>query len=302
MMTTNSTERRFRYDTGGRWFKGNTHLHTTNSDGGKTCAEAAEMYASAGFDFLCATDHWVASAVNETCPRDDILWLDGIELDGHDETGARYHVVGLGKLTGITREMGFAAALAALRDQGALTILAHPHWTGNSFDDALRWAFDGVEVYNHVCRWLNGKGDGVVYWSAMLQRNPATLAFAADDAHLRPEHPGWNGGWIMVNAAERTPARLLDAIRRGNFYASCGPEFRSIRFDGTHVKIETSAVQFVRLVGPAHLGQRLGSFDHQRLTSARFAVPVEWKYAYLEIEDERSRRAWSNSLFVTIGT
>jgi hypothetical protein len=300
-MTTNSTERRFRYDTGGRWFKGNTHLHTANSDGGKTCAEAAEMYASAGYDFLCATDHWVASDVNETCPRDDILWLDGIELDGHDETGALYHVVGLGRVTGITRQMGFAAALAALRRQGALTILAHPHWTGNSFDDALRWAFDGVEVYNHVCRWLNGKGDGAVYWSAMLQRNPATLAFAADDAHLRPEHPGWDGGWIVVNAAERTPEQIMESIRQGRYYASCGPRFLAISYDGSHVEIETSPVQFIRLTGPAHRGQRVGSFDARRLTHARFAIPADWSYAYLELEDELGRRAWSNTLFVAIG-
>jgi hypothetical protein len=194
--------------------------------------------------------------------------------------------------------MWFPAALRAARDQGGLTILAHPQWTGNSFDDALRWPFDGVEVYNHVCRWLNGKGAGAAYWNAMLGRRPGTLALAVDDAHLRPEHPGWNGGWIVVNAAERTPERIMDAIRRGNFYASCGPQFHSIRFDGVRVEIETSTVQFMRLVGPAYRGQRLGSFDEQRLTAARFDLPADWDYAYLEIEDEQGRRAWTNTLIV----
>jgi len=51
----------FRYDTSGQWYKGNVHVHSTASDGGKTLAEMAEMYASAGYDFLCRTDHWVAS-------------------------------------------------------------------------------------------------------------------------------------------------------------------------------------------------------------------------------------------------
>jgi len=300
-MTTNSSASRFRYDTSGRWFKGNAHLHTTRSDGGLTYAEANALYASAGFDFLFATDHWVASDVAQLptgAGGAPPLWLDGIELDGRDATGALYHVACLGKVTGITREMGFQAALNAVREQDALTVLAHPQWTGNSFDDALRWPFDGVEVYNHVCRWLNGKGEGAAYWNAMLRRNPAVLGLAVDDAHLRPEHPGWNGGWIMVNAAARAPQPIMGAIYRGNFYASCGPEFHSIRFDGTNVEVETSSVQFIRLVGPAYWGQRLGSFDDQRLTGARFAVPVEWDYAYLEIEDERGRRAWTNTLFV----
>ena len=103
-------------------------------------------------------------------------------------------------------------------------------------------------------------------------------------------------GWIVVNAAERTPERIMDAIRRGNFYASCGPQFHAIRFDGAQVEIETSTVQFIRLVGPAYRGQRLGSFDGQRLTAARFDLPADWDYAYLEIEDEQGRRAWTNTL------
>lgn len=300
-MTTNSTDRpsvdgRFRYDMSGRWLKGNAHLHTTRSDGGLTYAQANDLYASAGFDFLFATDHWVTSDVAQLPAGDGPLWLDGIELDGHDETGAPYHVLCLGKVTGITREMGFPAALRTVREQGGLTILAHPQWTGNSFDDALRWPFDGVEVYNHVCRWLNGKGEAAAYWNAMLARRPGTLALAVDDAHLQPEHPGWHGGWIVVNAAERASQPILDAIRCGNFYASCGPEFRSITFNGTHVAVETSSVQFIRLVGPAYRGQRIGSFDSQRLTAARFELPADWDYAYLEIEDEQGRRAWTNTL------
>ncbi len=296
-MTLKHAERGLRYDTRGRWYKGNTHIHTTCSDGGMTYAEVTGLYARAGYDFLFATDHWIASDVAQSASTDSLLWLDGIELDGRDETGALYHVACLGKVAGITREMGFTAALQAARDQAALLILAHPQWTGNSFDDALRWPFDGVEVYNHVCRWLNGKGDGGAYWNAMLRQRPGTLGFAVDDAHLRPEHPGWNGGWIEVNAPECTPEHITHAIRRGDFYASCGPQFRSIQFDGSQVEVETSPVQFIRLTGLAYLGQRVGGFDGQQLTGARFTVPAEWDYAYLEIEDERGRRAWTNALF-----
>ncbi len=35
----------FRYNTENQWFKGNTHLHTTASDGGETAAKVAELYA-----------------------------------------------------------------------------------------------------------------------------------------------------------------------------------------------------------------------------------------------------------------
>ena len=176
--------------------------------------------------------------------------------------------------------------------------MAHPHWLDNSLEDALRYGFHGVEVYNHVCRWLNGKGDGTVYWNAMLRRFPNTLAFAVDDAHVRPEHPGWNGGWIMVNAPKCSRQALQEAIRAGDFYSSCGPELHSITCQGNRVTITTSPVQFVRLVGPAHHGARLGSFDGQLLTEATLEVPAHWAYAYLEVEDAQGRRAWTNPLFV----
>ena len=159
----------FRYTTTGTWYKGNTHLHTQASDGGKTYEELAELYASAGYDFIAYTDHWVSSDCNAMTFTPPLLLIDGIELDGHDELGSYYHVVCLGKTTSIDREDGFEQALKTARKQGAMAILAHPHWCGNTFEEAIRWHFDGVEVYNHVCHFLNGKSSGAVHWDAMLK-------------------------------------------------------------------------------------------------------------------------------------
>ncbi|MGC9521284.1 MAG: PHP domain-containing protein [Anaerolineae bacterium] len=292
--------RQRRYDLDGPWFKGNTHIHSTASDGGLTFRELTDAYAGAGYDFLVLTDHWVTSDVGA---RDDggtapLLWLDGIELDGFDEQGSYYHVVCIGRFTSLELEMGFPAALQAARDQGGLLILAHPLWTGNSFAEACRWGFDGVEIYNHVCRWLNGKGDGLAYWQAMLRDVPTTLAVASDDAHIKPEHPGWNGGWVMVQAPTLTTDAILSGLRAGNFYSTTGPVFERIEVTGDHVRVETSPVSFIRLVGPAYLGQRVGSFDGPLLAGGDFELPEAWPYAYLDIEDDRGRRAWTNTLWV----
>ncbi len=288
----------FRYNTSGQWFKGNTHLHSTASDGGRSFDELAEMYAGAGYDFLFRTDHWVLSDVQADTNEYPLLWLDGVELHGLDNGGSDYHVVCLGACKDMSQDMGLAAGMEAARAQGALLILAHPQWMGNSQEDALRWGFDGVEIYNHVCRWLNGKGGAASYWNWMLQSDPNTLAFAVDDAHVRDTHPGWNGGWIVINAPELTRETVMSSVRSGNFYSSCGPEFHSIEYDGEAVRIETSPVQFIRLAGPASIGSRLGSFDESKLmTGATLGFPEGLPYVYLEIEDSRGRRAWTNPLF-----
>ncbi len=288
----------FRYETSGTWLKGNLHIHSMASDGGKTVDELTEMYAGAGYDFVALTDHWVSSDLGARSDDGSLLWLDGVELHGEDPTGAQYHVVCLGTFEGIQRGMGLIEGMEAARAQGGLLILAHPQWMGNSFDDVQRWGFDGVEVYNHVCHWLNGKGDARAYWNAMLQRTPGVLGLAVDDAHVRPEHPGWNGGWVVVNVPTRSRQAILQAIREGSFYSSCGPEFHTIEYDGTHVRFESSPVRFARLVGPAHWGKRTGSFDGDCLDQGAFEVPADWSYTYLEIEDAQGRRAWTNGLFV----
>lgn len=130
----------------------------------------------------------------------------------------------------------------------------------------------------------------------MLERDPQTLAFAADDAHLSAEHPGWNGGWVMVNAPRLDRAALIAAIRTGNFYATCGPEFYAIEQVGDRVRVRTSKVRYARLVGPRWNGVRAGTPDGDLLTSAELPLPADWTYAYLEIEDAAGRRAWSNPL------
>jgi len=292
------TMKTFRYNTSGRWFKGNTHVHSTASDGGKNFAELAELYASAKYDFLFRTDHWVPSDVAADADA-PLLWLDGVELDGRDDTGAYFHVVCLGSTEGITRDNGFVRGLAAARAQGALLILAHPHWSGNSLDDYARWSFDGVEVYNHVCHWLNGKSCGLIHWDAALGCNPEALALAVDDTHLRSEHRTWNGGWIVVNARECSSHAIMEGIRLGNFYSSCGPEILSLAWDGHGLRLRTSPVQFVRVVGPAFRGNRLESSEGEMLTDVEMPIPDDWDYAYVEVEDSGGRRAWTNSLFVT---
>jgi len=284
-----------RYDTSNKWFKGNTHIHSKMSDGGKNFSEIAELYNTKGYDFLFRTDHWVASDVKADKTEYPLLWIDGIELDGTDRAGVYYHVVCLGKAPTMTRETGFENGMNLAKASGAIMILAHPEWSGNRTEDALRWDFHGVEVYNHVCRWLNGKSSGSAHFSAMLDKSKDALAFASDDAHLNVAEPVFDGGWIIVNAPSLDGENILQAIRLGNFYSSCGPEIHSISYEGKKVRVKTSPVRFIRLVGRNGSGLRNGSFS-DLVEEAVFDIPEEWPYAYIELEDEYGRKAWTNTL------
>jgi hypothetical protein len=132
----------------------------------------------------------------------------------------------------------------------------------------------------------------------MLNHNPDFLGFATDDSHFIPDQPYWKGGWIMVNATDCSQQNILKAIRKGNFYSTQGPTFESIEYGDRTVKLETSPVTYVRLIGQRREGKWLHALGGKApLHSAEFELPPDWHYARLEIEDAAGKRAWTNPLW-----
>jgi hypothetical protein len=285
---------RFKYDTTGNWYRGNLHLHTTHSDGFLTHEEVIARYAEEGYDFIAITDHWKTYRQNGMGSPSPLLVLEGMEMDGCDEQGANLHVLAIGVSNKRWIQKDFNAALCAAREQGALLVWAHPHWTGNTVPEGMRHKFHGVEIYNHSSQCELGKGYATTYWDTFLENKPNFLGFAVDDAHFKPGEPFWKGGWVMVNAPECTKKTILQSLFRGNFYSSQGPMFESIQVDGNKIRVLTSPVKYIRLIGPKNLGNWMISKGNG---IKEFEIPLGWAYARLEIEDENGKCAWSNTLF-----
>jgi hypothetical protein len=296
----------FRYAGDGQKFKGNPHMHTVASDGGLNTRDITDLYTECGYDFICITDHWVHSHARKPPSDQTCLIIPGMEIHGTDASGFDYHVVALGFSKDLMYGRDFSGALDALIDDGAFLILAHPHWTGNTFEDALRYPFDGIEIYNHVAHAKNGKSCGLSHWDHLIRRRRPVLGFACDDAHMRDQDPFYDGGWIVVTAPELNENSILEAIRRGRFYSSTGPDFTVIEGDENDVFVETSPVRFVRLVGQNGSSQtHFAREGDALLTETSFALdgpgtdgsPREC--LRLEIEDAAGRRAWTNTLFTS---
>jgi len=290
-------EDRFRYDCSGSWFKGSVHVHTTNGSGRLALREAAAFYAEDGYDFIYITDKKVPISRDNLGGELPLLVLDGMELEGGDDQGSFYHVVCLGGVEEMTDGMAFIESLECIRSNGGVLIWAHPHSVRNTAEEGARHNFHGVEVYNHINQVAFGKGSGAYHWDAVLERQPDLLGFATDDAHFYEGVPGEKGGWIMINNKELTGEAVLTAIRKGNFYSSNGPAFKSITIEkGNRIVIETSPVLYARLTGQPGKYKFKGSSDGSTMTQANFRLPEDWIFARLEIEDEHGKIAWSNPL------
>lgn len=77
-----------------KWYKGNLHTHSTNSDGRLSPEEVIGLYREEGYDFLALTDHWF---MGEERREENFLLLSGAEYDvGNNVRDGIYHVVGIG--------------------------------------------------------------------------------------------------------------------------------------------------------------------------------------------------------------
>lgn len=297
-----SMEERLRYDCSGKWFKGNLHMHTTRSDGRLNLAEASAYYAERGYDFIAITDHMVPFLGAELDDKLPIMILDGIELHGKDDQGSPYHVVCIGGVDGVSKDMTLMEALNKAKSQESLLIWAHPPGSGNTVEEGLRHGFHGVEVYNHSVEMTIGKGLGAFHWDSALEQQPDMVGFATDDNHFVETIPPQVGGWIMVNAPELSPEAIMASIRKGNFYSSSGPDFKSIYIEqGNRVVAETSPIVYSRLLGPRATGKWRAEVDKRSVTQVHFRIPDDWGFARLEIEDASGRKAWSNPLLRSEG-
>ncbi|HRU05330.1 MAG TPA: hypothetical protein P5137_06095, partial [Candidatus Brocadiia bacterium] len=177
-----------------------------------------------------------------------------------------------------------------------LCYYAHPYWTGHNMDhmgegvDAL-----GVEVYNSVCEGERGLGHSNAHWDQMLSRGVRWQGLATDDTH-KIDRDAF-GGWIMVKARQLTQPAILAAMRAGRFYATQGPEIRSLSMTRGVARIECSPVREIvwHARGPA--GRRFAATGRQALESSEFTPNPDGAYLRVEIIDAHGRKAWSNPIY-----
>ena len=75
----------------GQWYRGNTHSHSTESDGQLSIRDRFTAYRDAGYDFLVLTDHRKVNDVG-AYTTSDFLAISGSEVHPDNPYGGdTYH-------------------------------------------------------------------------------------------------------------------------------------------------------------------------------------------------------------------
>lgn len=297
------------FDKPGRFWRGNLHCHSTRSDGALPPEEVARRYRAQGYHFYCQSDHFMEQfgypVTDTTAYRaDDFTTILGAELHAPGlVNGEIWHILGVGLPADFSPlrpgETGPELARRA-QDAGAFVAIAHPQWYGLTLEDARTVSFaDAVEIYNHTCAVQADRPDGTYLLDQMLLEGLHLNAIATDDAHFRDEvnsNADAFGGWVMVKSETLAPDAILAALKRGDFYASQGPELCQVRFADGLLEVASSPVERITVVGPRALSCTVSG---KSMTSARLDVSsFAGTWARVIAVDAAGRRAWSNPLRV----
>lgn len=283
------------FRSGGLWLKGNTHTHTTQSDGKLTVEQVTSEYGKRGYDFVFLTDHWKRTVPPAGLTRRPLM-IAAEEI--HLKFRNRFpHIVCLG----IKREWSHKTVrnmrelVRLAKRQGVSLIMAHPYWCGMLSEGCLKLdGFIGVEVFNTCCDGI-GKGYSSVHWDDMLDGGKKMLGFATDDFHNFGG--GMGRGWIMVKARARTEKDILEAIRRGRFYSTQGPIIKSIDLHGRTVSVECSKVRRINFISNNCHGFVVKA-ERQDITRANWEIFKYSTYVRVECIDKDGLIAWSNPIWV----
>lgn len=85
----------------GRWYKGNLHSHTTNSDGKLKPEEAVALYKKYGYHFLCLSEHDHFTDLSAQFDSPEFIILPGLEASAYlfnkEKTGVlkTHHIHGI---------------------------------------------------------------------------------------------------------------------------------------------------------------------------------------------------------------
>lgn len=298
--------------TGKRRYKIGLHCHTERSDGHIPYEEALEKYASAGYDMLAVTDHWVWGEAGEYTAK----MADGTPHTMRVLSGCEYHVSGGETATGVFHILALdcpgkpdlpvplyrddthtpiekaRTIIREIHRAGGIAVLAHPAWSLNTPEQiAALGDFDATEIYNSVSDWgMSDRPYSGLIVDQIAARGIYPALIATDDTHY------YDGdqfrGMIMADADVYDEGGLSRIIRERRFYATMAPEVHLERVDENTVHLRCTPAS--KIVFPSNLAWTAGRILRgEGLVEATYTFKPDEHFVRAEVIDAEGRVGWS---------
>jgi hypothetical protein len=294
-----------------QWFKGNTHAHTLNSDGDSTPDDVVRWYREHGYHFVVLTDHNFLTSVDALnalhAAADKFLVLKGEEVTDRFD-GKPLHINALDPVEQVAAQGGTSVVdvlqrnVDAIRKVNGIPHINHPNFGWAITSAELQQVRHNrlFEVYNGHPQVNNLGGGGVPgleeAWDRILSNGTLLYGIAVDDAHVfkQPGNPNVAGpgrGWVVVRAPRLEARAIIEAMERGDFYASTGVELTDV---STTDKQMTVAV---KVTAPSRyriqfIGKQGSLLREVAEPTARYDIRGDEGYVRAKVLESNGRVAW----------
>ena len=314
------------------FYKANLHCHSTYSDGANTVEEIKDEFKKRGYSIVAFTDH-EHLIDNSRLDDENFLTITSCEvafkqfpeqstlknfdmrvchlnlyaLDQHNVVTPCYssvydHYIKDGLEKNIRHEGEFERVYSAegineviriAKEKGFIVTYNHPTW---SLENATHYlGYQGmfaVEIYNTSCYRPGARVDDEHVFDDFLRDNRKIFCVCADDNH---SFKSAFGGWVWINAEKLEYKTIMNALQKGDFYASTGPQIFSLTQDGMEVEIQTSPCKTIGVVTHGRRTPAKHAEEGQTLTSARFTLRPEDRYFRIRVTDEYGHTAYTQA-------
>ncbi len=321
-------------------YKANLHMHTTVSDGNMTPEEVKAQFKAQGYSVVAFTDHevlvphveltddtFLALTATEieikTKPKEGFEYFKAYHLNlySKDPFRATYSLFhkdcawgnALGYITKEQEKVSYPREyspacinqmIERANEEGYLVSYNHPVWSLQDLEDygSLKGLW-GIEVHNSGSVYL-GMPDTEQPLTDLLRRGERVFPLATDDAH-KVEH--CFQGYTVIFADKLEYNTIMDALKKGDFYASTGPQIEELYIEDGTLRVRCSPVQEISLLterrySAANRAENGGLFTETAfdlgwfLENSQSTAP--WKpYFRLVFKDEKGNKAYTRAYF-----
>lgn len=223
-------------ETGARWYSGDFHMHSLESDGSRSLEEVVALAERRGLDFLMVSEHNTTSHLSFYADlqarHPGILLIPGIEVTTYAGHANAIGVNGFVEHRTGTRGAKIEEAIESVHRQGGLFSINHPQMNLGNLCIGCGWqhevdpqTIDAVEIRNAVF-------NGFDFWQELAAAGSHAAAIGGSDDHnagtsTSPISTAIGTPTTLVYARELSVAGLLAGLREGRsvvqFHGPGGP-------------------------------------------------------------------------------
>jgi hypothetical protein len=302
-------------DPGARWYRGNTHTHTLESDGDSPPEVVARWYKAHGYSFLVLSDHnvWVDPARLSALVDSTFLLIPGEEVTSSFQQRP-IHVNGL-NLPHLVQPQTDSTLLGTIQKNvdAVRYVEGVPHINHPNFG----WAIDQetlaqvrndrlLEIFNgHPQVHNEGGGDSPgmeAVWDYLLTGGKRIYGIAVDDAHhfqgeFAADRANPGRGWVAVRADRLDAEEIMRRMEAGEFYASTGVALDDVRITPTSLEVRIAQRGNFKY-STEFIGANGAVLARTGANPARYTLRGDEVYVRARVTDSGGAVAWIQPVFV----